>query len=97
MRHELNEIQYHHLFVSPIHTLRFSLEELVKAYEARLENLTQNISESDFNTSLYKTSKSEIYKAMDSLKIHCEMVCENLKRNIEKSFDKFEQQSGDKE
>lgn len=97
MRHDLSEIEYHHLFVGPIHNLRFSIEELIKAYEARLENLTKYISENDFNTPIYKTSKSEIFKAMDSLKIHFEIICENLKRNIEKSFDKVVENQGDRE
>jgi hypothetical protein len=96
MRHELNDIEYHHLFVSPIHNLRFSVEELIKAYEARLENLTKYISENDYNSSIYKTSRSEIFKSMDSLKIHFEIICENLKRNIEKSFDKVAESQGDK-
>ena len=96
MRHELSEMEYHTLFVTPIHNFRFGVEELAKMFECRLENLTEYICENELNHSTYKNSRSEILKSIEGFRYSCEAICENMKKNIEKSLLRFEETEGEK-
>ncbi len=90
MLHEISESEFHNLFRQPINSMRFSFEELAKAYEARLESIMLHVYESNFNESLIKSFKSEMNKAIEGLRMHCNGTCDSLKKNMEKSYEKIE-------
>lgn len=90
MRPDLSEMEFHQLFVSPVHRVRYSIEELVKMFESRIETLTTYICENELTPTSYKSTKSEVFKSLDGLNIACECLLKNLKESIESSFEKIE-------
>jgi hypothetical protein len=96
MRHDLSEIEYHNLFVNPIQSFRFAMEELTKMFECRLENLTKYICENELSATTHKTSRNEILRSIEGFRYSCEAVCETMKKHIERSLHKIEDVEGEK-
>jgi hypothetical protein len=90
MRHDMSEMEYQQLFVNIIHNFKFSIEELTKMFEARLSDLAQYIHENDLPSVAFKNSKSEMFRSIEGFRLNCESLSDNLKKNIEKSFEKIE-------
>lgn len=70
--------------------MRFSFDELIKAYEARFESLMHNAVENNCNETTLKSFKAEISRAIEGLKIQCACTCDSLKKNLDKSYEKIE-------
>lgn len=90
MRHNMSDIEYQQFFVNIINNFKFSVEELTKMFEARISDLSQYIHENDLPSTAFKNSKSEIFRSIEGFKLNCESLCDNLKKNMEKSFEKIE-------
>lgn len=90
MRPDLSEKEYHEFFVRPILHLRFSVEELAKMLESRLEGLTKHIYENEIAANGIKNSKAEAIRAIEGFNFACDSLCENIKIQMESSFRRIE-------
>lgn len=91
MRLELSSIEYTNLFSIPVRNLRFSMEELSKMLESRLDSLTKHVCENDLNNNEFKSSKLEIMRCIEGFELSLAAISEKLRKNVEKSFEKIEE------
>lgn len=90
MRPDLSQMEFHEMFISNIHHLRFALEEMGKMVEARLENLSRYVCENELNEHEFNDSRIEIQKAINGFKYSVKSLCENLKNEFKISLDKID-------
>lgn len=90
MSHDLNEMEFDALFSKPIRDFTFCTEEVTKMLKSRIDHLTEYLKDGNLESSIYKSSRTEINKAIDGLEFFYESALEKLKKNLDKAFDKLE-------
>ena len=91
MRPDISDVEYHNLFLSEIRTLRFSIDELGKMLESRLDVIAKYVCDNELTKSEIKESKQQFNDTIEAYDMAIKAISEGLKKKLEDSLNIFEQ------